>query len=145
MSRLAYKLSLAFLLGMLIATLVVLLQKPWQAYGSNPVGNDYTSTSTRSVTGSNNLSAVTVLKATGGTLARVTITGANTGIIRFWDATTTNVNFRASGAATSTLNFVDITASLAAGTYDYDVDFKNGIIYELVGGTTAPTSTIMYR
>lgn len=112
-------------------------------FGSVAQGNDYTATSTRTFAGGV-LPSITVLKSTGGTLARVTITGANTGIVRFWDATTTNVNLRSPNTASSSILVAEIPASAAAGTYDFDAEFKYGLIYELVGGLT-PTSTVMTR
>lgn len=135
----------------LLATILVLLgivgglylaNQKQAVLGSTVVGNDYFGTSTRSVTGTNNIANLTVLKAVGGSVARVTISGANTGIIRLWNATTTNVNLRV--GATSTLTVIEIPASAAANVYDYDVDFPIGILYELVSGS-APTSTIVWR
>lgn len=142
--KLAHKLTIAFLIGALFVTLAILVQKPWTALGSSVVGNDYVATSTRNFNGTA-LTNFTVLKSDGGgALARVTITGVNTGVIRFWDATTTNANLRASSQASSTIFIGEIHASAATSTYDFDVQLQRGLIYELVTGN-APTSTIMYR
>jgi len=112
--------------------------------GSVNVGNDYPyATSTRGYTGTA-LTNYTVIKNGPGTLSRVVITGANTGIVRIWDATTTNVTLRAASDATSTLKYVEFPASAAANDYDFDVEFNDGILYELVSGL-APTSTIVTR
>lgn len=136
-----YKIALAFVVGALLSAVVVLWQKPQLVTGSTVQGNDYYATTTRNFAGTA-LTNLTVLKSSGGAVARVTITGANTGIIRLWDATTTNVNLRS--GATTTLSYIEIPASAAANTYDFDATFNNGVIYELVSGL-APTSTLMYR
>jgi hypothetical protein len=83
-----------------------------------------------------------VIKSTPGALGSVVITGAQAGVITIYNATTTNVNFRA--GATSTLPVLaSIPASTAAGTYTYDVVATDGIVYETSG--TIPTSTITTR
>lgn len=138
---------LGIVLGAMLLTLVALIlvvsREAKTADGSVMPGGDYYATSTRLFPGTS-LSNLTVLKSYGGTLARVTITGANTGIIRFWNATTSNVNLRTGNIASSSLLMIEIPASAAANTYDFDATFSTGILYELVSGT-APTSTIMVR
>jgi hypothetical protein len=126
-----------------IAVVGVILQRPGLTTGSTVVGNDYMATSTRNSAGTA-LTNLTLLKTVGGTLARVTITGANTGIVRFYNATTSDVNKRTGNPATSTLLMVEIPASAASDTYDFDAEFNTGILYELVSGL-APTSTISFR
>lgn len=129
----------------IIAILLVafFLNKPNAAIGSVEQGNDYNATTTRNFTGTA-LTNLTVLKAGSGTLARVTVTGANTGIVRFWNATTTDVNRRTGNTASSSLLMIEIPASAAANDYDFDAEFSTGIIYEVVSGL-APTSTISWR
>lgn len=127
-----------------LAALILVVTKDAKiATGSTFVGNDYYATSTRGFTGTP-LTNLTVLRIGNGSLARVTITGANTGIIRLWNATTTNVNLRTNNVASSSLQMIEIPASAAANTYDFDAVFSTGILYELVSGL-APTSTIMVR
>lgn len=140
MSR-TYKIAFLFLLGAMAATLFLLVQKPWQVGASTTVGNDYSATSTKNFVGTA-LTNLTAIKSIAGTVARLTITGANTGVVRLWDATTTDVTKRA--GATTTLSFIEIPASTVANTYDFDMEFRSGIIYELVSGT-APTSTLIWR
>lgn len=140
--------ALVVVLAVMFGMLLVLIQKPWQLSGSVIQGNEYNATSTRNYEGTV-LTNLTRLKNAGdncvaGSLAQVTITGANTGIIRFWDATTTDSTQRAAVYASSTLLIATIPASAAAGTYTFDATFDCGLIYELQGGL-APTSTIMWR
>jgi hypothetical protein len=143
MSNYKVHISLAVLL-IVIGAFTVVWQVPWFAGASVPAGgNAYQAASTKNYDGAA-LTNLTVLKTGQGELARVTVTGANTGIIRFWDATTTSLSLRASSKASSTIHIADLPASLAAGTYDFDVEFTDGLIYELVGGA-APTSTISWR
>jgi hypothetical protein len=130
------------LLLLALGVLGILWQRPNPSFGSTVDGNDYFATSTRTIVGTSNVANHTVLKSTGGAVARVTITGANTGIIRLWNATTTNVTLRKS--ATTSLQWIEIPASAAANTYDFDAVFSDGILYELVSGN-APTSTIVWR
>lgn len=128
--------------GVLIALVVALLGGVSGAkFGATTVGNDYNATSTRGFDGTA-LTNLTLLRTGPGTLRSLTVTGANTGVIRFWDATTTNVNLRK--GATSTLTFIEFPASMAAGEYGVDWQFSIGLIYELVGGLT-PTSTPSWR
>lgn len=141
--KLTYKeyLSVAFLLGV-VGLLGLLWQKPWQTYGSVEVGNDYIATSTRNSNGVA-LTNLSLLKSGGGAFARITVGGTNGAVIRFWDATTTNVNLRTGNVASTSLLIAELGTN-ATGTLDYDADLKYGLIYELVSGTT-PTSTILYR
>ncbi len=136
-----YILSVSILI-VALAIFAVLLQRPQQSLGSVGVGNDYTATSTRNFNGTalTNLTRLECKQA----FARVTITGANTGIVRFWDATTTNANLRDASQSSSTLQKFDLPASLVAGVYDFDAQLKYGLIYELVSGN-APTSTVACR
>jgi hypothetical protein len=143
-----YKILLAVAILIVIGVLVMVQKPSLNPLGSVSVGNAYLATSTRNFNGAA-LTNLTRLKGSGnecvgGELSRVTITGANTGIIYFWDATTTNVNLRSSSQASSTIFIGSIPASAAANSYDFDADLKCGLIYELTTGL-APTSTIMYR
>lgn len=117
---------------------IVLISRPQTvSFGSVNRGNEYTSTTTRNFSGT----ALTtrVLTTDPGALGSITITGANTGIIRIYDATTTGAH---SDHATTTL--AEIPASAAAGTYVFDVISTRGLVFEVVSGL-APTSTISYR
>lgn len=79
-----------------------------------------------------------------GALGSVVVTGANTGVINFYNATTTNVSKRTGQKATSTILIASIPASMAAGTYTFDAVFSDGLFVDIVSGT-APTTTITYR
>ena len=105
--------------------------------GSVTQANEYNATSTNSHDGVA-LPTLTVIKAGGGALGSVVITGAAAGVINIYDATSTMTN---TDWATATL--ATIPASTAAGTYTYDIVFHKGLMYELVG--VAPTSTITWR
>lgn len=116
---------------------------PTNTVGSVVQGNEYIATSTAansvygaSVTGSK------LLKTGQGALGSVVVTGANTGIINFYNATTTNASARIT--ATSTILIASIPASLAAGTYVFDASFTDGLYIDLVGGNM-PTTTVTYR
>lgn len=79
-----------------------------------------------------------VLKTGPGALSSIQITGANTGIINFYDATSTVTN---SEWATTTL--ASIPASAAAEGFVFNASFVKGLYVEVVG--LAPTSTITWK
>lgn len=106
--------------------------------GSVSRANEYLSTTTKPYFGSP-IADPTTLCQTGGVLGSVIITGANTGVMNFYDATTT-----ASHADHATTTIATIPASAAAGTYTFDVATVRGLVYDLDSGITA-TSTITYR
>jgi len=110
--------------------------------GSVQRSGEYHSTSTGSYT-SLLTNPVVALKSGVGTLGSVTITGANTGVMHFFNATTTDVNDRTGNLSTSSIWLGSIPASTAAGTYTFDTVFFDGLFVEIVG--TPPTSTITFR
>lgn len=112
--------------------------------GSVRVGDDYNATSTVNHTTNVPIRDSAIIKGSSGTFARLTIVTAGTAPITFYDATTTNVLARTGNIATSSLQQVYIPASLAVGTYDYDIQLKNGLVITVGAGTVA-TSTILYR
>lgn len=114
-----------------------------QKLGGVAVGDEYLSTTTRNFIGVP-IANFSLLKSNQGTLGRITITGSNTGIIRFWDATTTNINLRAPELASTTILLAEIPTGTVAGVYEFDTQLRFGLIYELVSGL-APTSTITFR
>ena len=132
--------GLTLLIGMLSGYIASISQGP--PFGSTVVGNDYNATSTKNYDGTA-LTNLTVLKNGSGSLARITITGAGAGVMKFWNATTTNPNLRSSSMSSSTILILTVPASTVAGTYDFDIEFSNGLIYEITG--TAPTSTPVWR
>lgn len=112
--------------------------------GSIETGQEYQATSTAesAVYGAEAGSPI-VIKTRAGSLGSVVITGAASGIVHFYDATTTDASARTVSATTSLL-IATLPASLAAGTYTFDVVFTDGLILDLESGTM-PTSTITYR
>ena len=121
------------------------VQPAQPAQGStNSEASDYQATSTAA---SNVYGAFTTgqtLKRGPGSFGSVIITGANTGVLNFYDATTTDVNKRTGQTATSTILVASIPASMAVGTYTFDAALKYGLLLELVSGSM-PTSTITTR
>ncbi len=116
------------------------------ANGSVARGGEYNATNTRSVIGVSMLNGqnlTSTATTTPGTLGSVIIEGAAAGQINFYDATTTNVNLRATSMSTTSITVAVFPVSVAAGTYTLDVTFANGLLTELIGAT--PTSTITYR
>ena len=106
-----------------------------KSLGSITEGQEYNATSTSS--NGAGLPARSVIKTSPGALGSVVITGATTGIINFFDATSTN------HANHATTTIASIPASAAAGTYTFDVAFSRGLLVEVTG--VAPTSTITWR
>lgn len=118
---------------------------PRTSFGSVSVTDEYTATSTAAstvygatITGSK------VIRTGTGSLGSYVITGANTGVISFYDATTTDVNKRTGQKATSTILIANFPASAAAGTYVFDAVYSTGLYIDLASGAMA-TGTITYR
>ena len=133
----------ALLLAVTFAMLV--LQRPESAFGSIRIGDEYQATSTAA----NNLYGATVtssrvIKTGTGSIGSYVITGANTGVINFYDATTTDVNKRTGNPATSTILIASFPASAAAGTYTLDVEYKTALYIDLISGAMA-TGTVTYH
>ena len=125
--------------------LAVVSQQPREAYGSARPGDEYTATTTAANTMCGATITVDKLIKTGyGALGSVVITGANTGVFSFYDATTTNVNLRTGQKATSTILIASFPASVAAGTYVVDATYNDGLYLDYFSGSAA-TSTITYR
>lgn len=83
------------------------------------------------------------IKTSGGVLDSVVITGASTGVLNFYDATTTNASIRFPQATSSLQVVASFPASTAANSYLVNVAFTNGLITGIIG--TTPTTTITYR
>ena len=132
--------TVALLMGGVVALTVQDL-----SLGSVDVSSEYTATSTaEAATYGAGITATAQVKTTGGTLGSVVVTGAATGIVNLYDATTSDATLRASSKATSTLLLVSLPASLAAGTYTFDVRFRDGLLLDLESGVM-PTTTITFR
>lgn len=147
-----HKLIKTFQYGVAVLAILLLvsLLGAWQNAGSvgasTIMGNDYQATSTAGAIvfgASLGKAGGQLLKTGGGTLASVVITGANTGIVNFYDATTTSIGSRAN-VATSSILLASFPANTAAGTYVFDAEFSDGLLVVLFAGNM-PTTTIMYR
>lgn len=80
-----------------------------------------------------------VLKTGSGLLGSLVITNSTAGSLNFYDATTT-VN----GGVYGTTTLAKIGASLAAGSYIFDVAFSKGLIVEFQS-TNVASGTITYQ
>jgi len=131
--------AVALLIGGLLAMTVQDL-----SLGSVSVGNEYQATSTASSDYLGGFVDSRLIKTGRGTLGSYVVTGAATGIINLYDATTTNADFRAASKATTTLLIATFPASLAAGVYTFDISFNDGLYLDLYTGVM-PTTTITFR
>lgn len=130
------------LAGAILVLAIVLLFKPFQSvFGSVTISSEYHATSTVSTPGSFPVEAQ--LQSYGGSLGSVVITGATTGTINLYDATTSNALLRTPGISTSTLLVASFPASAPAGTYTFDRALYNGLYIVTTG--TIPTTTITHR
>lgn len=144
----SYKLilSASFILGLIFVTALLLMSfQSQQAQASIVQGQEYiaTTTAANSVYGAT-ITGSRIISKHYGSLSSVVITGANTGIVNFYDATTTNVSLRAPSMSTSSILIASFPASTAAGNYVFDATFANGLYIDLISGNM-PTTTITYR
>lgn len=115
------------------------------AMGSTIQGSDYQATTTAQSTAyGTTITTSKLVKSGPGSLGTVVITGANTGVVNFYDATTTDVTKRTNNIATSSILIASLPASLVAGDYIFDIALSTGLYVDLVSGNM-PTSTISYR
>lgn len=117
----------ALFLGYILGT------APQTSFGSVETGQEYNATTTSAGGTYATVSGDKLLKTGSGALGSVVITGANTGVLNFYNGTTTSGYLIAS-----------IPASAAAGTYTFDATFTTGLFVDLVSGSM-PTTTITYR
>lgn len=106
-------------------------------FGSVVQNSSYHSTTTRAFNG-NAIANGQLIQSGSGDLGSVVITGAGTGIITIYDATSTVTNRQ---LGTTTL--ATFPASTAAGTYQFDSQYYYGLVIETSGSVA--TSTITYR
>lgn len=132
------KASVAVLLLALIIGAYAVFVSSERALGSVPETQEYMSTTTYALS-----TAVRTLRVGTGALAQVTITGANTGLITIYNATTSNASLRAADKATSTIVIADFPVSTAAGTYTFDARYTDGLLVVTSGAPA--TSTITWR
>ena len=142
------KIQIAFMAVIFVAALFVV--SIWFGLSTQPTlgsviqGNEYQATTTIKSSDSGTFDGLEQLKIGQGSLAQVTITGANTGVLVFYDATTSNASKRSADRASSTIAIAEISASVAAGTYTFDAEFTDGLLMSRLGGL-GPTSTVMWR
>lgn len=141
---------LAIIVGMLLLTVLLLMQHAERALGSVDTGSGgYVATSTRNFLGTPMASTtqlVTSSSRISGILGSFVITGAGAAPVTFYDATTSNANLRTITATSSLKVIADFPASTAAGTYTIDGTFNDGLLYVVTGSSSAvPTSTITYK
>ena len=138
-----------YLYGAIILAISAMLLA--MSYSATQVGasvsetSEYMATTTAANSSYGAITTSRAVKTGTGTFGSFVITGANTGIINFYDATTTNVSLRTGNAASSTILIASFPASVAAGTYTFDVRFTNGLLVSIEGTALAATSTITYR
>jgi hypothetical protein len=150
-NTLSFALAGVGVLAIAVAIVFVLLGNSFTALGSVAVTGEYLATSTapNGVQGAFAPISERVIKAGQGTLGSVVITGAGTGNFCFYNATTSAITKRASSKATSTLMIACFPASVAAGTYTFDVVFNDGLLLTVnpldLGTGTMATSTFTYR
>jgi len=134
-------------IGVIMALLVVInmvSNTTNKALGSVSVTDEYRATSTASSGIYGAFTGDNFVKTGQGTLGSVVITGANTGIVNIYNATTSNVNLRTGNKASSTIHLASFPANTAAQTYTFDVGFTDGLFIDLESGLM-PTTTITYR
>ena len=107
-------------------------------------GNEYNATSTAASAVYGAFTDDQLLKTGWGTLGSIVVTGAYTGIVNFYNATTSNVLLRTNNTASSSILMASMPASLVAGTYMFDAIFTDGLLVELESGNM-PTTTITWR
>ena len=127
------------------AVAFVLFQRTQEAGASVSQGSDYMSTSTapNTVHGAT-ISDSKAIRVGSGSFGSVNILGVNTGVVNFYDATTTDVNKRTGQVSTSTILLASFPSNAATGTYQFDQEFSDGLYLELASGII-PTSSISYR
>lgn len=139
MKKILVALSIS-LVVMVIVLVSVISRTPRQVEGSVMVGSE--SNATTSPTGFGNSTEKLVITGPA-VLNNIVLTGTNTGVVYFYDATTTDITKRTNNTPTSTLLVASFPASAATGTYVFDISVKNGLMYQSVGN--APTTTITFR
>ncbi len=137
-------LVLAVIVGVLLLPSV--FEKPQTAQASTPVGASYFSVAFAPPNTNTSFKQSTLIASTSsnwGILGSVIITGANTGYLTIYDATTTDATKRTTVATTSLRVITQIPASAAAQTYTFDAVYQYGLVAEWIGNVA--TSTITWR
>ena len=130
-------------LGVILS--LAFLVPQFQAEGSVSVSDEYMSTTTGESSAAASFLYLKGLNSTPqpGALGSVVVTGAGTGWMELYDATTTDADLRSNDQSTSTILLAHIPVSAAAGTYVFDAVFTRGLTVYMEG--TQPTTTITWR
>lgn len=132
------KILLTVAIGISVFAIILSTNRTELVTGSVARGSEYQSTTTRSFPATS-LTDPTILCPDGGVLGSVVVTGANTGVLNFYNGTTTS-----SHSLYATTTIATLPASLAAGTYTFDAVATIGLIFDQDSGIM-PTTTITYK
>jgi hypothetical protein len=105
-------------------------------FGSSPVGESYNATTTGA-----GLVANATLKTGFGQLGSAVVTKTDTGTLSFYNATTSNINLRAAKFATSTILLATFPTGATVGTYQFDLQFSEGLLVVSTGNPASTTIT----
>jgi hypothetical protein len=141
---LIYTVGVAIVVMAFVSAFGILTYNTRTAFGSVSVTDEYNATSTAASTVYGAFTTGRLIRTGTGSLGSVVITGANTGIINFYNATTSSVLLRTGQKASSTILMASVPASAAAGDYVFDSLYTDGLLVILEGGIM-PTTTITYR
>lgn len=146
MKSVSVKYSLAGIITAMIITALFFsfYNQTHVALGSTIQGNDYQATTTAGSSVYGSITGSKLIKTGYGSLGTVVITGANTGIVNIYDATTTDITKRTGNTATATILIASLPASLTTGDYVFDTALSWGLYVDLVSGIM-PTTTIAFR
>ena len=138
-------LALAGVVGYLLYPEINTIEEQIEEADRLIVGGFGSKISTTTQSGANALPDLSVLKSQSGTLGSVIITLAGTGF-DLYDATTTDIatgnNAR---RATSSILMAHIQGSLAAGVYEYNTAFSDGLLIDMVTPSTVASTTITWE
>lgn len=127
-------------IGYALATLALALMGGAGAVqlGSAPVGESYVATTTGT-----GLASIATLKTGFGQLGSVVVTKTDTGTVTLYNATTSNINLRTGKLATSTITLATFPTGATVGTYQFDLQFTDGLLVVTTGNPAS--STILWK
>ena len=146
--KLTYHLTFAVLIGMMFATLLMLMQRPEKALGqAGGSGIGYNATSTgpqgQFPNWANFMASTQSPTSTPGVLRSVVISKPGTSGFCLYDATSTRTNAE---VATSTMwsqcwdgTVQGISGTTTLGTYELNVNLKRGLLIQILGSPTSDT------
>lgn len=143
--NMAQKLSSSLVYGVIVLAILAFVyligtsQKIDKVEASTIMGNDYQATTTFAAS----VPLIRQIKSTAGSLNSVNITGKNTGLLTFYNATTSDITKRTGQVATSSILIADFPTNAPEGTYTFDAEFSNGLL--MIGSGAIATSTVTYR